>query len=95
MSESSVLENLPDPTTGVITRLAHQEAQSTVAATLEQLSPRDREVIILRGIEQHSYREIAAILQVDEKLLPTVYRRALEKLRKQLPGSVYEEFVDA
>lgn len=80
---------------GPATRLVHGEQRDMIAASLEKLDPRDRELIILRGIEQHAYKEISAILGEDAKQLAVRYQRALKKLRSRLPGSVYDELDDA
>ena len=88
------LDQLPAGDTGVASRLGRQETRDLVAESLEKLDPRDREIIVLRGVEQHPYREIASIVGADPKVLAVRYQRALEKLRRALPGSVYEEFGD-
>jgi RNA polymerase sigma-70 factor (ECF subfamily) len=86
------LDRLAAGGTGVASRLGREETRDLVAASLAKLDPRDREIIVLRGIEQHPYREIAAIVGDDPAVLAVRYQRALEKLRRALPGSVYEEF---
>ena len=48
---------------------------------------------MLRGIEQQPYKAIAALVEVDEKVLPMRYQRALARLRKELPGSIYDELI--
>jgi RNA polymerase sigma factor (sigma-70 family) len=88
------LDRIPAQGTGVASRLRKSETRDLVAASLEKLEPRDREIIVLRGIEQHPYQEIAAILGVDAKVLAVRYQRAIDKLRRALPGSVYDEFED-
>jgi RNA polymerase sigma factor (sigma-70 family) len=89
-----VLSALPAESTNVLARLVRGEVEDAVLRSLERLSPGDRELIILRGIEQRSYKEIAALQRVDDTGLRMRYRRALEKLRQELPGSVYGEFRD-
>jgi RNA polymerase sigma-70 factor (ECF subfamily) len=93
-SGAGVLAALPTPVTGAMTRLLRGEERDQVREALECLAPQDREILILRGIEQASYREIAAVLGVDPDVLPMRYQRALARLRKELPGSVYEELVE-
>jgi RNA polymerase sigma factor (sigma-70 family) len=97
--ESSGLDDDPvarveSPWTGVITRVARREAGAAVSQCLEQLSDRDRELIILRGVEQHPYREIAVITGRDPKALAVEYWRGIGKLRKALPRSVFAELID-
>jgi RNA polymerase sigma factor (sigma-70 family) len=85
---------LPESLTGIVTRLARREMQETVMESLEKLDDQDRELIILRGIEQPPYQQIASIVQAEPTTLAVRYKRALDKLRKALPGSVYDEFVE-
>ena len=56
------------------------------------MEPRDRELILLRGVEQNSYQAIAAVVGRDPKVLAVQYSRALAKLRAKLPESVFTEF---
>lgn len=85
------LDEVAARTTGILRRMARKETQDLVRQCLDRLEPRDRELLILRGIEQHPYQEIAVILGADAKSLAVRYQRALEKLRREIPGSVYEE----
>jgi len=78
-SEGEPLDRLPDPLTGIVTRLARQETASAVAEKFEKLAPKDRELIILRGIEQHSYKEIAAIPRSCERSFPVRSSRSFSR----------------
>ena len=78
--------------TGAVTRLLRREAKEAVHDSLQELTERDREIIILRGIEQHPYREIEVLLKEDVKILAVRYQRALLKLRERLPGAIFDEF---
>ncbi|MEM7230585.1 MAG: sigma-70 family RNA polymerase sigma factor [Planctomycetota bacterium] len=88
------LSQVPAPVTGIVTRLSKQEERGSVLHALESLPDRDREIIVLRGIEQQPYRDIEALVGGDAKSLAVRYSRALEKLRRQLPESVYTELSD-
>ncbi|MBI4600745.1 MAG: sigma-70 family RNA polymerase sigma factor [Planctomycetes bacterium] len=88
------LENIPASPAGPFRQLARKEAQDLVTQAIQRLSPRDRELMILRGIEGHPYKEIAAVLGADPQTLPVRYQRALARLRRELPGSVYDELTD-
>jgi len=92
--DDNPVDRVKSPWTGVITRVARREAGAAVSECLEQLSDRDRELIILRGIEQHPYREIAVITGRDPKALAVEYWRGIGKLRKALPRSVFAELID-
>ncbi len=85
------VDELEARVTTILRRLERREAADAVGAALQQLEDRDREIIVLRGIEQHAYKDIGTVLNVDPKILAVRYQRALEKLRRELPGSIVEE----
>jgi RNA polymerase sigma-70 factor (ECF subfamily) len=55
--------------------------QARVRAALEALPERDREVLVLRHLEELPPREIAAVLGLSEGAVYTRHLRALRKLR--------------
>ena len=71
-----------DPESIVMTREEHQ----TIRAALTHLSPRDREILWLREVEQLTYEEVAARL----KMRPGAVRVAALRARRRL-----EEFYAA
>ena len=85
------LERLPEETRGPVTRMADSERQAAALAALDELGPRDRELILLRALEQHSNHEVASLLGLEPNTAAQAYKRALERLRKILPGSVFDE----
>lgn len=60
--------------------LRQEEIRDQVQQALMQLKPDDREVLVLRHLEQLSTQEIAAILQISEPAVRYRQRRALERL---------------
>jgi RNA polymerase sigma-70 factor, ECF subfamily len=62
-------------------RAIHSELRSRIRAALDQLGERDREVLILRHLEQLSTQETAAVLGIREGAVKTRHLRALERLR--------------
>lgn len=62
-------------------RAIHSELRSRIRAALDQLDERDREVLVLRHLEQLSTRETAAVLGISEGAVKTRHLRALERLR--------------
>jgi RNA polymerase sigma-70 factor (ECF subfamily) len=61
-------------------RLIEAELKSRVLAGLSQLPDRDREILVLRYLEQLSNAEIAAILGLTEGAVRTRHTRALARL---------------
>jgi RNA polymerase sigma-70 factor (ECF subfamily) len=68
------------PSRGVV----REEIRQRVRASLEKLPPNDREVVILRHLEQLSLKEIAAVLTISEAAAQSRYRRAVERLHAVL-----------
>ena len=62
------------------------ERKQRVQAALEGLMPEDREVVVLRHLEQLSHKEIAAVLRVSPEAARSRYRRAMERLASLLAG---------
>lgn len=79
----------PDP--GGATRAEVAERIDAVLAALDTLPPRDREILILRGVEQKENMEVARLLGESANAVSLRYNRALQKLRETLPESVFEE----
>lgn len=76
---------------GAITRAVRHETQQTVRACLDELRPGDREIILLRGIEQNSSKTTAMLLGLTVEAVDKRYSRALQRLRGRLPESVFTE----
>ena len=65
-------------------RLLREELRRRVRTILEQLGPRDREVLVLRHLEQMSPREMAAVLGISEGAVRVRHLRALQRFRQLL-----------
>jgi RNA polymerase sigma-70 factor, ECF subfamily len=65
-------------------RLERSEARERVRAALDRLAERDRELLVLRHLEQLSIREIAAVLGISEGAVKVRHVRALERVRDLL-----------
>jgi RNA polymerase sigma-70 factor (ECF subfamily) len=72
-------------------RLRRQELCGRVQAALAQLAEHDREVLVLRHLEQLSTRDIAAVLGITVGAVYTRHLRALERLRTLLGNELGEE----
>jgi RNA polymerase sigma-70 factor (ECF subfamily) len=71
-------------------RLRRQEVAGRVHAALDRLPERDRELLVLRHLEQLDTRDIAAVLGVSEGAVKMRHLRAVERLQ-QLLNDVAED----
>jgi RNA polymerase sigma-70 factor (ECF subfamily) len=71
-------------------RLRRRELRERIQAALARLGERDREVLILRHLEQLAVRDIAAVLGISEGAVKVRHVRALQRLRALL-GNDFEE----
>lgn len=88
---SSPFRSLSEQTRGPLTRAMHLESSSLVLAAIEELAERDRELVVLRAIEQRSNEEVAELLDLAPNTAAQAYRRALQRLRARLPRSAFDE----
>lgn len=65
-------------------RVMQAEAQQQIEGALEQMNPKDREVLVLRHFEQLSNLETAKELEIEESAASKRYLRALQRLREIL-----------
>jgi RNA polymerase sigma-70 factor (ECF subfamily) len=72
------------PNTSPSDQAVRKELQTRVRAALNELGERDREVLILRYLEQLSTEEIAAIMRSTPGAVKVRHLRALERLRALL-----------
>ena len=84
-------ESLPDPGRTPFDQAADQETRALVEAALEKLNPKFRAAVILRDIEDLSYEEIAAVLDVSLGTVKSRILRGREALRKILEGRLEPE----
>jgi RNA polymerase sigma factor (sigma-70 family) len=77
--------------TGVVTRVHRRDAHDAVHDAIAELSEVDREVLVLRGIEQHDNGEVARLLGVPDSTVTRRFQRALERLRAALPDSIFSD----
>lgn len=70
--------------------LIRAELCARVRAALADLPPRDREVLVMRHLEQLSTAEVASILAITESAVMTRHTRALVRLRTRLCDNASE-----
>jgi RNA polymerase sigma-70 factor (ECF subfamily) len=71
-----------DPTPGH--KLVRQERCQRVRAALSRLAPADREVLVMRYLEDLTFPEIAAILEIGESAVKMRHLRAIKRIRSFL-----------
>ncbi len=69
-----------------------QELRDRLQAALAKLAPNDREILVMRNLEQMPAVEIAAVLGVKEGTVRVRHLRALERLRALLDLEGEEDF---
>lgn len=84
-----------DARSGVVTRAVRAERHTAVHDAIAKLSESDREIVMLRGIEQQANQTVCVLLGLSKQAVSMRYRRALERLREQLPGSVFDELEES
>ena len=71
-------------------QLEQREVQTILTESLAVLSPREREVFVLRDLEERPTKEVAAALGVGQStvrsLLAMARRRLRDVLEQRLPG---------
>ena len=83
-SVADLAERLATSATSPSRHALRQELRLRVRGALARLGERDRELLVLRYLEQMSLREIAAVLETTEGAVKTRHARALLRLQTLL-----------
>lgn len=84
---STIIKTVDDLTGGegaVPAEQEHRLAAGSVSEALSRLSPQHREVIVLVGLEEMSYRDVSEILGVPVGTVMSRLSRAREQMRQML-----------
>lgn len=73
------------------TQAADRDEIRAILRILETMDPRDREVLVLRVIEQRPVEEVADLLRVTANVVHVRKHRAMERLRQRLPADLLAE----
>ena len=84
-------DSLADPGRTPFDQAADHETRALVEAALEKLNAKFRAAVVLRDIEDLSYEEIAAVLDVSLGTVKSRILRGREALRKILEGRLEQE----
>ncbi len=85
------LENLEDRASGILTKAGRAENAGRVHRALHELSEGDREIVLLRGIQQLPLAAVAEKLGIAAGTAAVRFHRALKRLQQQLPDSVFAD----
>jgi RNA polymerase sigma-70 factor (ECF subfamily) len=87
----SCADTLADPGRTPFDQAADHETRALIEAALDKLNPKFRTVVVLRDIEDLTYDEIAAVLDVSLGTVKSRILRGREALRKILEGRLEHE----
>lgn len=86
-SKNILAERLMKVATASGDPLVREEMCNRVRLAINQLPPRDHEVIVLRHLEELSFSETAAVVGISEDAIYSRYRRALQRLHSLLANN--------
>jgi len=87
----SYADSVADPAPTPFDQAAGHETRALVEKALEKLNPKFRAAVVLRDIEDLSYEEIAAVLEISLGTVKSRILRGREALRKVLEGRLEPE----
>jgi RNA polymerase sigma factor (sigma-70 family) len=86
---SAILERLSAQQVSASTTVRDLEEQEALHDAIDSLSEKERGVVVLRGLEQRSNEETAALLGLTPAGASRRFQRALERLRLRMPASIF------
>lgn len=85
-STAMLADRLVATQTSPSVRMIRAEQRQALTAAMERLADRDREILVLRYLEQMSFEEIAAVLGLNLGAVKMRHVRALDRLRPLVQG---------
>ena len=83
-SAMCLISQLPGAEASPSEQILRQELLRRVRYAMEQLAPTDREILIMRHLEELSVRHVAEVLDISEGTVKSRHFRALAKLQRLL-----------
>lgn len=80
-----------DERSGVVTAAIRAEHRGQLLTAIEALEPIDRDVLMLRGVEQRARQTTAEVLGITGDAVAMRFSRALGRLRAFLPASLCDD----
>jgi len=74
----------PDMVSGPMQGMHQQELGVRLKSTINSLKEPYRSLVVLRDVQQHSYEEVGAVLELNLSQVKTYLHRARKQLREQL-----------
>ena len=90
-SNASTPSDPPADATSAISRAIRNEHGAEVQRAIAGLGDQDREILVLRGIEQHTAAEVAAVIGLTANAVNVRFHRALGRLREAVADSVFSD----
>lgn len=87
-SQHQLIDHFARSVTGPLQRLARRELHDRIRIALDRLSSADREVLVLRMLEQLPVRQVAEIMNSSDAAVKQRQARALERMRRLLDDEV-------
>ena len=84
IGDESILENIPNPQTGILDGLQKEDLKEHVANAIASLPERERMVMALYYSEELNLREIGAVIGVSESRVSQIHSQAIIRLQARL-----------
>lgn len=89
-SACRLVDQLVDGRSSPSARLVREESRHRVREAMDQLDSQDREILVLRHLEQMPVKEIAALLSISSSAVKMRRLRAIERLQAALGDELME-----
>ncbi len=84
IGDESILDNIPNPQTGILDGLQKEDLKAHVANAIASLPERERMVMALYYSEELNLREIGAVIGVSESRVSQIHSQAIIRLQARL-----------